>query len=114
MEVNAVLPYVFTGVGAGVAVAGYMRNRDKDNRQQANADGEERGFFRSKLESIEQSISTVGKDLNSLKIEFSSKIESTSKELIEIRERVVKVESKASSAHKRIDDMQIERGEHKI
>ncbi len=109
MDIETVIPYVFTAIGTGTAVMVAMRARDKDNIQQAKSEGEEKGFFGAKLDGIERSISNVGKDLNSLETKLTNKIESIDDSMRDMRDRLIKVESKAASAHKRIDDLQADR-----
>jgi ABC-type Fe3+-hydroxamate transport system substrate-binding protein len=106
LEANIVMTIILTAIGTGIAVMAFIRNRDKDNIQQARLDGEEKGFFGAKLDGIEKSITAVGKEITGLENKLSGKLENVDKTLTELRERVVAVESKASSAHKRIDDWQ--------
>lgn len=96
MEINlitAVFGAIGTLIGFFITVATYSRNRDKDVR----SDAKEQAIVNTKLD-------TISGGIESMRVDF--KVEQ--KERTVLTERVAKVESSVSSAHKRLDKLEVD------
>jgi hypothetical protein len=90
MEISIpLIALICTGVGGLIALLTFNKNRDKDVR----TDATESAVIRTKLDNIYIGVDSIRTD-----------IRVNESRVVELSERVIRVEESTKQAHKRIDD----------